>query len=83
MPEKPAFPVRSRLAEAIRYALTCWQALCRFRADGRIKLDISTVERPIRPVALGRKNHRFADSDGGADRWATVASLLATFKLNG
>jgi len=41
------------------------------------------VERAIRPVALGRKNHLFAGSDGGADRWAIVASLLATAKLNG
>lgn len=76
-------PVRSGLAEAIRYALTRWQALCRFLDDGRIELDTNAVERAIRPVALGRKNHLFAGSDGGADRWAIVASLLATAKLNG
>ena len=35
-----------------------------------------------RMIALGRKNHLFAGSDGGAARWATVASLLATAKLN-
>ena len=40
-----------------------------------------TVERAIRPIALG-KNHLFAGSDGGATRWAVVASLLATAKLN-
>ncbi len=40
------------------------------------------VERAIRPVALGRKNHLFAGSDGGAERWATVCSLIATAKLN-
>ena len=33
-------------------------------------------------MALGRKNHLFAGSDGGAQRWAIVASLLATAKLN-
>jgi transposase len=33
-------------------------------------------------TALGRKNHLFAGSDGGAARWAIVASLLATAKLN-
>jgi transposase len=33
-------------------------------------------------IALGRKNHLFAGSDGGAARWAIVASLLATAKLN-
>jgi len=76
-------PPRSGLAEAIRYALTRWSALCRFLDDGRIELDNNTVERAIRPIALGRKNHLFAGSDGGAARWATVASLLATAKLNG
>lgn len=74
---------RSPLAEAIRYALSRWAALSRFLDDGRIELDTNTVERAIRPVTLGRKNHLFAGSDGGADRWAVVASLLATAKLNG
>jgi hypothetical protein len=75
-------PPRGGVADAIRYALTRWTALCRFLDDGRIELDNNTVERAIRPVALGRKNHLFAGSDGGAARWATVASLLATAKLN-
>ncbi len=52
------------------------------KAGGRVELDTNAVERAIRPVALGRKNHLFAGSDGGADRWAIVASLLATAKLN-
>ena len=34
-------------------------------------------------MALGRKNSLFAGSDGGARRWAIVASLVATAKLNG
>jgi transposase len=75
-------PPRGGLAEAIRYALTRWTALCRFLDDGRIELDNNTVERAIRPIALGRKNHLFAGSDGGAASWAAVASLLATAKLN-
>ena len=75
-------PLRSTLAEAIRYALARWPALCRFLEDGRVELDNNTVERAIRPVALGRKNHLFAGSDGGAERWAIVASLIATAKLN-
>jgi hypothetical protein len=43
----------------------------------------SPLAEAIRPIALGRKNHLFAGSDGGAQRWATVASLIATAKLNG
>lgn len=75
-------PPRGGLADAIRYAMTRWHALCRFLDDGRIELDTNTVERVIRPVTLGRKNHLFAGSDGGAERWATVCSLITTAKLN-
>jgi transposase len=74
---------RSTLAEAIRYALRHWQGLVLFLEDGRIELDNNTVERAIRPIALGRKNSLFAGSDGGARHWAIVASLVATAKLNG
>ena len=74
---------RSALAEAIRYALRHWEGLVLFLDDGRIELDNNTVERAIRPIALGRKNVLFAGSDGGARHWAIVASLVSTAKLNG
>ena len=76
-------PPRSALADAIRYALGRWEGLCLFLADGRVDLDNNPVERSIRPVALGRKNHLFAGSDGGGARWAVVASLIETAKMNG
>jgi transposase len=79
----PRVAGRSTLAEAIRYALSRWECLTRFLHDGRIELDTNPVERAIRPVALGRKNHLFAGSDGGGDRWAIVCSLIETCKLNG
>src|SRR4051812_49177667 len=71
-----------RLADAIRYALSRWKGLTRFIDDGRVELDNNAVERAIRPIALNRKNALFAGSDGGADHWATVASLIETCKLN-
>ena len=74
---------KSKLAEAIRYALTRWDGLARFLDDGRIEIDSNAVERAIRPIALGRKNHLFAGSDGGADHWAILASLIETCKRNG
>jgi hypothetical protein len=74
---------RSTLAEAIRYALRHWPGLVLFLEDGRLEPDTNTVERAIRPIALGRKNSLFAGSDGGARHWAIVASLIATAKLNG
>lgn len=74
---------KSRLAEAIRYALSRWKGLTRFLDDGRIELDSNIVERSIRPIALNRKNALFAGSDGGAQHWAVIASLTETAKLNG
>jgi transposase len=76
-------PRRGKLAAAIRYALRRWSALTRFVDDGRIELDTNVVERAIRPVPLGRKNHLFAGSDGGGERWAMICSLIETCKLNG
>ena len=42
---------KSKLGEAIRYALPRWGGLSRFLDDGRIDLDSNTVERTIRPLA--------------------------------
>ena len=74
---------KSRLAEAIRYALSRWAGLCVFLEDGRVELDSNVVERAIRPLALTRKNALFAGSDGGGQHWAVIASLVETCKLNG
>jgi len=73
---------KTKLAEAIRYALSRWEGLTRFLDDGRIEIDTNVVERTIRPIALNRKNALFAGSDGGGEHWAIIASLIETCKLN-
>jgi hypothetical protein len=73
---------KSKLAQAIRYGLSHWEGLSRFLDDGRIEIDSNTVERSIRPIALTRKNALFAGSDGGAESWSVIASLIETCKLN-
>lgn len=75
-------PGKSKLAEAIRYAITRRQALERFIVDGRIEIDSNTVERAIRPQTIVRKNAIFAGSDGGGRTWATIATLLQTCRMN-
>jgi transposase len=70
------------LAPAIRYALNHWKGLVLFLDDGRLELDTNTVERAMRPVALGRKNALFAGADRGGRHWAILASLIQTAKLN-
>ena len=73
---------KSPLAAAIRYTLNHWQGLTVFLDDGRVELDNNTVERDMRPIGLGRRNSLFAGSEGGANSWAILASLINTALLN-
>jgi transposase len=74
---------KSPLALAIRYALTRWTALTRYRDDGHLELDNNAAERALRAVALGRKNFLFLGADTGGERAAAIYSLIGTAKLNG
>jgi transposase len=74
---------QSKLAEACRYTLDHWAGLTRFLDDGRLEIDTNTIERNMRPIALGRRNSLFAGSEGGAETWAILASLINTARLNG
>jgi transposase len=73
---------KSDAAGAIRYTLSRWQALCRYRDDGQAELDNNAAERALRCIALGRKNHLFAGADTGGERAAGIYSLIGTAKLN-
>jgi hypothetical protein len=73
---------KSPLAKAIRYTLRHWDGLTVFLADGRVEVDSNSIERNMRPIALGRRSHLFAGSERGARAWACLASLLNTCKLN-
>ena len=74
---------KTKLAAAIRCTLARWQGLCLLLDDGHVEIDNNVVERTIRPLALTRKNALFAGSDGGAEHWVTIASLIETCKLIG
>lgn len=74
---------KSELARAIGYTLTRWQALTRYRDDGRIEIDNNAAERALRGVAVGRGNYLFMGSDAGGERAAAMYSLVETAKLNG
>jgi hypothetical protein len=52
-----------------------------FLRDGRVEVDSNTVERSMRPIAMGRRNSLFSGSEGGAENWAILASIVNTAKL--
>lgn len=76
-------PPESALAKACAYSLNHWGALTRFLEDGELQLDNNLCELQIRSLAIGRKNYLFAGADSGAERAATLYSLLRTCALQG
>jgi hypothetical protein len=73
---------QSKLTEAINYALNHWGGLTLFLRDGRVEIDSNTVERSMRPIAMGRRNSLFSGSEGGAESWAILGSIVNTAKLH-
>jgi transposase len=55
----------------------------RFLADPKIPLDTNGVERPLRGVAVGRKNHYGSRSERGIRVAALFNSLIESAKLCG
>ena len=73
----------SMLGHLIGYAQNNWEALRRYREDGRFAIDNNAAERAIRPVAVGRKNWLFAGSERGGRAVATFSTLLESARRNG
>ena len=71
------------MGQAMRYALSNWDALCRYTEDGRIPIDNNAVERMLRIVALGRKNWLFAGSPRGGRTAAVLFTIISSAKRHG
>jgi transposase len=74
---------KSALGQALGYLHNQWDALQVYVDDGEVPIDNNLVENKIRPIALGRRNYLFCGSDAGAERAATIYTVLATCKLAG
>ena len=74
---------RSGLGRAIRYMLGLWSGLTRFLDDPRIPLDTNAVERALRGVVVGRKNHYGSRSRRGTEVAALFYTLCESAKLTG
>lgn len=78
-----SLPRESVLRQAVEYMLKIWDGLTRFLDDPRIPLDNNLLERSLRPIALGRKNHLGSKSPVGAKATAVLYSLIESAKLSG
>ena len=78
----PKLSGKTKLAGAIRYALSRMPKARAYLHDGRLELDNNICERSIRPIALGRKNYLFMGSVGGGKAAAIAYTLIETAKMN-
>jgi hypothetical protein len=74
---------KSKLAEAITYAINQKKWLLNFLQDGRLELSNNRAERSIRPFTVGRKNWLFSYCAKGATASAITYSIMETAQANG
>jgi len=74
---------KSGLGRAIRYMLKLWPGLIVFLEDSAVPLDNNAMERGLRGVVVGRKNHYGSRSRRGIEVAAVLYSLFETAKLCG
>jgi len=80
--EQQALP-QSSLRKAITYMQNLWPGLIRFVQDGRLPIDNNAMERDLRGVVVGRKNHYGSRSERGTQVAAVLYSLIETAKHHG
>jgi len=78
----PRISGKTKLAEAIRYALKRMEKARPYLSNGKLEADNNTCERAIRPLTLGKKNYLFMGSTGGGKAAAIAYTLIETARLN-
>jgi transposase len=73
----------STFRKALEYMLELWNGLTVFLHNPRVPLDNNHVERQLRDMVLGRKNHYGSKSQRGTEVAALFYSLIETAKLRG
>ena len=74
---------KSKLGEAVNYALGQWPTLTGYLDSPYATPDNNFCENAIRPFVIGRKNWLFFDTPLGAYASATLYSLIETAKASG
>jgi len=74
---------KSPMGVAVHYALAQWEALKVYVTDGRLEIDNNRAERAMKPVAVGRKNWLFVQTEGGGKTASIMMSLVQTAQAAG
>lgn len=80
---RPEVLPKSPMGKAVGYFRNQWTCLSRFLEDGAIPIDNNSVERQIRPIAVGRGNWTFIGSEDAGPWAARLYGLVGTCRLQG
>lgn len=81
--EHPKTLKGSPIEKAIMYTYKRFNKLSRYHLDGRYSIDNNGIENAARPVAVGRKNYLFCQSDNTAESTAIIYSFMGCCKASG
>lgn len=77
------YVMNGKLKEAITYAINQKVELMHLFEDGRLQVSNNLCEQKVKPIAIGRKNFLFSDSEAGAKANAICYTIVETAKENG
>ncbi len=78
--EKPRHLPKSKMGDAIGYALNNWKELTRFLSNAKIPVSNNLSEGQLRIVALGRKNYMSVGAESAGQSIAALYTLTACCK---
>jgi hypothetical protein len=81
--QDPGLLPSNPLSKALAYVADREAALRVFLANGAVQIDTNHLERGLRVIPMGRKNHLFCWSELGAKQLGILHSLTVTCKLHG
>ncbi|GIU52721.1 hypothetical protein TUM4438_46090 [Shewanella sairae] len=81
--QRPEILPSNPFSKALSYALERKTELKVFLSDPAVPIDTNHLERALRVIPMGRKNHLFCWTELGAEQLGMLQSLLVTCRLQG
>jgi len=79
---EPYISLKSKIGNAVGYALNQWDRLKRYLEDGHLECSNNLSERSFKTLVINRKNFLFATSVAGARATAVLHSITETAKAS-
>ena len=81
--QRPEILPSNPLSKALSYALDRKTEIKVFLSHPAVPIDTNHLERALRAIPMGRKNHLFCWTELGAEQLGMLQSLLVTCRLQG